>query len=67
MLDRTEQSNELFRFSTKEEQWKKLNATSPSGRAYFGMVAVGNDFYVFGGRGEEGLCHAGQSLGAYQT
>jgi hypothetical protein len=50
--------NELFRFSTTERKWEQLNATSstrvsgspPSARSDHGMVSVGSDFYVFGGR-----------------
>jgi N-acetylneuraminic acid mutarotase len=43
-------SNDLFRFSTKEQQWKELKVSgSPPRRRQFGMATVGRDFYVFGG------------------
>jgi N-acetylneuraminic acid mutarotase len=43
--------NDLFRFSTKEQQWKELKVSdSPPRRRDFGMATVGRDFYVFGGQ-----------------
>jgi N-acetylneuraminic acid mutarotase len=44
----------LFRFSTTEEKWEKLDAQRSSGpppspRSGHGMVSVGSDLYVFGG------------------
>jgi hypothetical protein len=67
-------SNELFRFSTMENQWVQLDATRvsgspPSARYKHGMVSVGSDLYVFGGltkAGEEGLCDDGHRGGACQ-
>jgi N-acetylneuraminic acid mutarotase len=48
-------SNDLFRFSTTEQKWEQLDATRVSGSpprelTHHGMVAVGSDLYVFGGR-----------------
>jgi hypothetical protein len=51
MLDRADYSNELFRFSTTEQKWETLiEGSPPSGRWGHGMVSVGSDLYVFGGR-----------------
>ena len=72
MLDRAGgSSNELFRFSTKDQKWEQLDATRvsgspPSARMHHSMVSVGSDFFVFGGNGEEGLCDDGHRLGACQ-
>ena len=54
VLDRTEVSNELFRFSTTAQQWEQLDGlqvsgSPPSARHGHGMAAVGLDLYVFGG------------------
>jgi hypothetical protein len=66
----------FFRFSTTDLKWEQLDAAAarvsgspPSGRSDHGMVSVGSDLYVFGGRdntGEEGLCDDGHRLGACQ-
>jgi hypothetical protein len=76
MFDRAGPSSELFRFSTTDLKWEQLDATRvsgspPSARYEHGMVSVGSDIYVFGGRarssaGEEGLCDDGHRLGACQ-
>jgi N-acetylneuraminic acid mutarotase len=47
-------SNELFRFSTTNRQWERIDAVQVSGSPPSGaigreMVSVGSDLYVFGG------------------
>ena len=76
MLDRAGAftTNELFRFSTTTMQWEQLDlpqgsGSPPSPRSGHGMVAVGSDLYVFGGRTHTGdaiRCAAGHRLGACQ-
>ena len=49
--------NDLFRFSTTTLHWEQLDASlvsgdPPSPRNGHGMVAVGSDFFVFGGSTE---------------
>ena len=64
MLDRAENSNELFRFSTTALQWEQLDAglvsgSPPSARYGHVMVVVDSDLIVFGGytdSGEEARC-----------
>jgi N-acetylneuraminic acid mutarotase len=50
--DREVESSELFRFSTTEKKWEKLEVSGspPSWRSGHGMVSVGSDLYLFGGR-----------------
>jgi hypothetical protein len=54
MLDRAapyERSNELFKFSAKDQQWEQqVSSSPPSAREKPGMVSVGSDLYMFGGR-----------------
>jgi hypothetical protein len=75
MFDRAGVLNDFFRFSTTDLKWEQLDAPArvsgspPSRRYSHGMVSVGSDLYVFGGRdntGEEGLCDDGHRLGACQ-
>jgi hypothetical protein len=69
------QTNDLLRFSTTALQWEHLDAalvsgSPPSPRSWFGMTAVGNDIFVFGGdtdSGEEGRCAAGHRLGHMES
>jgi hypothetical protein len=44
-------SNELFKFSAKDQQWEQqVSGSPPSAREKPGMVSVGSDLYMFGGR-----------------
>jgi hypothetical protein len=66
MLEIAGYSNDLFRFSTTENQWgleeigfESVEGSWPSARESHGMASVGSYVYVFGGStptGEEGLC-----------
>ncbi len=68
MLHRPDDSVELFRFSTTEQKWEKLDAGSPpSGRRGHGMVSVGSDLYVFGGSTRIGLGDDGDNGGEKPT
>ena len=58
-MHRAGPSDELWRFSTATLQWELLGAAAdgsvrPSARESFGMTAVGEAIYVFGGYTDEG-------------